>query len=360
MRRVFNFSAGPSTLPEVVLQRAKKELLDYQGTGMSVMEMSHRSPEFLHIARQAEVDIRDLMNIPDNYKVLFLQGGATGQFSAIPLNLAKQSDRADYVITGMWGKKAHKEALKYLDNANIAVKTDAHTHVPPVEDWDISRDSAYVHITPNETIHGVAFTDIPDVGDVPLVGDISSMICSGPLDVSKFGVLYSGAQKNLGPAGLTVVIVRDDLLGRARGHTPAVWHWADKSEADSMLNTPPTYSWYLAGLVLDWLKNDIGGLDKMATINKRKSDALYKAIDDSNFYTNPVEPEFRSNMNIPFTLADPELDKKFIQEAKAEGLVNLGGHRSIGGMRSSIYNAMPEEGVNALIKFMKEFEAKNG
>lgn len=360
MSRVFNFSAGPSTLPEVVLQRAKKELLDYQGTGMSVMEMSHRSPEFLHIARQAEVDIRDLMNIPDNYKVLFLQGGATGQFSAIPLNLAKQSDRADYVITGMWGKKAHKEALKYLDNANIAVKTDAHTHVPPVEDWDISRDSAYVHITPNETIHGVAFTDIPDVGDVPLVGDISSMICSGPLDVSKFGVLYSGAQKNLGPAGLTVVIVRDDLLGRARGHTPAVWHWADKSEADSMLNTPPTYSWYLAGLVLDWLKNDIGGLDKMATINKRKSDALYKAIDDSNFYTNPVEPEFRSNMNIPFTLADPELDKKFIQEAKAEGLVNLGGHRSIGGMRASIYNAMPEEGVNALIKFMKEFEAKNG
>ncbi len=360
MSRVFNFSAGPSTLPEVVLQRAKKELLDYGGTGMSVMEMSHRSPEFLHIARQAELDIRDLMKIPDNYKVLFLQGGATGQFSAIPLNLAKQSDRADYVITGMWGKKAHKEALKYLDNANVAIKTDAHTHVPEVEDWDISSDSAYVHITPNETIHGVAFTDIPDVGDVPLVGDISSMICSGPLDVSKFGVLYSGAQKNLGPAGLTVVIVRDDLLGRARVHTPAVWHWADKSEADSMLNTPPTYSWYLAGLVLDWLKNDIGGLDKMATINKRKSDALYKAIDDSNFYANPVEPKFRSNMNIPFTLADPELDKKFIQEAKEKDLVNLGGHRSIGGMRASIYNAMPEEGVDALIKFMKEFEAKNG
>lgn len=360
MSRVFNFSAGPSTLPEVVLQRAKKELLDYGGTGMSVMEMSHRSPEFLHIARQAELDIRDLMKIPDNYKVLFLQGGATGQFSAIPLNLAKQSDRADYVITGMWGKKAHKEALKYLDNANVAIKTDAHTHVPAVEDWDIGSDSAYVHITPNETIHGVAFTDIPDVGDVPLVGDISSMICSGPLDVSKFGVLYSGAQKNLGPAGLTVVIVRDDLLGRARVHTPAVWHWADKSEADSMLNTPPTYSWYLAGLVLDWLKNDIGGLDKMATINKRKSDALYKAIDDSNFYANPVEPKFRSNMNIPFTLADPELDKKFIQEAKEKDLVNLGGHRSIGGMRASIYNAMPEEGVDALIKFMKEFEAKNG
>lgn len=360
MSRVFNFSAGPSTLPEVVLQRAKKELLDYGGTGMSVMEMSHRSPEFLHIARQAELDIRDLMKIPDNYKVLFLQGGATGQFSAIPLNLAKQSDRADYVITGMWGKKAHKEALKYLDNANVAIKTDAHTHVPAVEDWDISPDSAYVHITPNETIHGVAFTDIPDVGDVPLVGDISSMICSGPLDVSKFGVLYSGAQKNLGPAGLTVVIVRDDLLGRARVHTPAVWHWADKSEADSMLNTPPTYSWYLAGLVLDWLKNDIGGLDKMATTNKRKSDALYKAIDDSNFYANPVEPKFRSNMNIPFTLADPELDKKFIQEAKEKDLVNLGGHRSIGGMRASIYNAMPEEGVDALIKFMKEFEAKNG
>ncbi len=360
MSRVFNFSAGPSTLPGVVLKKAKEELLDYEGVGMSVMEMSHRSPEFIRIARQAELDLRDLMKIPDNYKVLFLQGGATGQFSAIPLNIAKQTDRADYVITGMWGKKAHKEATKYLDNANIAIKTDVNTHVPPVGDWDLSPESAYVHITPNETIHGVSFADIPDVGDVPLVVDIISMICSETLDVSKFGVLYSGAQKNLGPAGLTVVIVREDLLGKARSHTPAVWHWADKSEADSMVNTPPTYSWYLAGLVLDWLKNDIGGLDKMAEINKRKSDKLYKAIDDSDFYANPVELKFRSKMNIPFTLANPELDKVFVQEAEKEGLVNLGGHRSIGGMRASIYNAMPEAGVDALIKFMKEFEARHG
>lgn len=358
--RVFNFSAGPSTLPEVVLEKAKKELLDYKGSGMSVMEMSHRSPEFLQIARQSELDLRGLMQIPDNYKVLFLQGGATGQFSAIPLNLAEQSDRADYVITGMWSEKAYKEALKYLNNANIAIKTDTHTYVPDQKDWDISPRSAYVHITPNETIHGVAYEIIPDVGDVPLVGDISSMICSGPLDVSKFGVLYAGAQKNLGPAGLTVVIVRDDLLDKARIHTPAVWHWADKSAAESMINTPPTYNWYLAGLVLDWLKKDIGGMDKMAEINQRKSDKLYGAIDESEFYSNPVEPKFRSKMNVPFTLASPELDAVFIQEAKKQGLVNLGGHRSIGGMRASIYNAMPEEGVDALIKFIKEFEVKHG
>ncbi|MEK7059537.1 MAG: 3-phosphoserine/phosphohydroxythreonine transaminase [Patescibacteria group bacterium] len=360
MSRVYNFSAGPSTLPEVVLERAKSQLLDYQNSGMSVMEMSHRSPEFLQIARQAEADIRGLMQIPDNYKVLFLQGGATGQFSAIPLNLAKQSDRADYVITGMWGKKAHKEAGKYLENANIAAQTDKHTSVPDRDSWDLSPDSKYVHITPNETIDGVAFAEVPDVGDVPLVGDISSMICSGPLDVSKFGVLYAGAQKNLGAAGLTVVIVRDDLLNRARNHTPTVWHWADKSAAESMLNTPPTYNWYLAGLVLDWLKNDIGGLDKMSELNQRKSDKLYKAIDDSDFYANPVELAFRSRMNVPFTMAKPDLDKAFVTEAQEQGLVNLGGHRSVGGMRASIYNAMPEAGVDALIKFMKEFESRHG
>ncbi len=358
--RVYNFSAGPSTLPLVVLEKAKKELLNYKETGMSVMEMSHRSPEFLEIARQSEADIRELMQIPDNYKVLFLQGGATGQFAAIPLNLAKQTDRADYVITGMWGKKAYKEAQKYVNNATIAAATDVHTSIPEPSSWNISPESAYVHITPNETIHGVSFDQIPDVGNVPLVGDISSMICSERLDVSKFGVLYAGAQKNLGTAGLTVVIVREDLLGRARGDTPSVWHWSDKSEADSMLNTPPTYSWYLAGLVLDWLKNDIGGLDKMAEINKQKSYKLYEAIDSSDFYSNPVEPRFRSKMNIPFTLAKPELDAEFLQQAKQHGLVNLAGHRSIGGMRASIYNAMPLEGVIALIEFMKEFEVKNG
>lgn len=360
MSRVYNFSAGPSTLPEVVLQRAQSQLLDYKGSGMSVMEMSHRSAEFMAIARQAEADIRGLMQIPDNYKVLFLQGGATGQFAAIPLNLAKQSDRADYIITGMWGKKAYKEAQKYLDNATVAAEAEPYTSIPKQSDWNLSPDSKYVHITVNETIHGVAFTDIPDVGDVPLVGDISSTICSRPLDVSKFGVLYAGSQKNLGPAGLTVVIIRDDLLEHARSHTPAVWHWADKSAAESMLNTPPTYSWYMAGLVLDWLKNDIGGLDKMAAINKRKSAKLYDYIDESGFYSNPVQLEFRSGMNVPFVMPDAELDKTFVKEAEEQGLVNLGGHRSVGGMRASIYNAMMEDGVDALIKFMKEFEKKHG
>ncbi|MEK7594772.1 MAG: 3-phosphoserine/phosphohydroxythreonine transaminase [Patescibacteria group bacterium] len=360
MSRVYNFSAGPSTLPEVVLEKAKAQLVDYDGAGMSVMEMSHRSPEFLGIARQAEQDLRDLMKIPDNYKVLFLQGGATGQFAAIPLNLAEQTDTADYVITGMWGKKAHKEAQKYLQNANIAAMPDPYTSIPDQSSWHLSPGSKYLHITVNETIHGVAFNDIPDTGDVPLVGDISSTICSRPLDVSKFGVLYAGAQKNLGPAGLTVVVVRDDLLDTARGHTPAVWHWADKSAAESMLNTPPTYSWYMAGLILDWLKNDIGGLDKMAAINKRKAAKLYKTIDDSDFYANPVEVKSRSLMNVPFTLAKPDLDKTFLEQAAEQGLVNLGGHRSVGGMRASIYNAIPEAGVDALIKFMKEFEAKHG
>lgn len=359
MSRVYNFSAGPSMLPKSVLEIAKKELLNYKNTGMSVMEMSHRSSEFIEIAQKAESDLREIMKIPDNYKVLFLQGGASGQFSAIPLNLAQQSDIADYVITGMWGNKAYKEANKYID-AHIAIKTDPYTFVPDQTKWDVSPGSAYVYITPNETIHGVAYDFVPDMGDVPLVGDISSIICSEPIDVSKFGVLYAGAQKNLGLAGITVVIVRDDLLGRARSHTPAVWHWADKSEADSMLNTPPTYAWYLMGLVLDWLKNEIGGLEKMSEINTRKSQALYKAIDKSEFYDNPVEIPFRSKMNIPFTLKNPDLDKMFIAEAGECGLVNLKGHRSIGGMRASIYNAMPESGVDALIKFMKEFEAKHG
>lgn len=344
-------------LPESVLKQAQNELLDLGGTGMSVMEMSHRSPEFMAIAEQAEADLRELIKIPDNYKVLFLQGGATGQFAAIPLNIAKQSDRADYVITGMWGKKAFKEGEKYLDNINIAVKTDAHTHVPSVADWDLSDKSAYVHITPNETIHGVAFNEIPDVGNVPLVGDISSTILSEPIDASKYGVLYAGAQKNIGPAGITIVIVRDDLLGHARAHTPTVWHWADKAEAGSMLNTPPTFSWYLAGLVLKWLKAQ-GGLEEIAKLNTRKAEKIYKTIDESEFYNNPVEPEYRSKMNIPFTIAKPELEKTFIAEAAKKRLKNLEGHRSIGGMRASIYNAMPEQGVDALVGFMKEFEKK--
>lgn len=359
MSRIYNFSAGPATLPEEVLKQASDEMQNWHGHGMSVMEMSHRSPEFIEIASEAEANLRELMSIPLNYKVLFLQGGASGQFAAIPLNISRKSDRADYIITGMWSKKAHKEASKYLDNANIAVKTDAHTHVPNQADWDVSEDSAYLHITPNETIHGVAFNQIPKVGNVPVVGDISSMILSQPIDVSKYGVLYAGAQKNIGPAGLTVVIIREDLLGHARADTPSVWHWYDKAEAGSMVNTPPTYSWYLAGLVFKWLK-DKGGVEAIHKINLKKSDKLYSAIDTSDFYNNPVEPEFRSIMNIPFTLANPELDSKFIAEAGEQRLKNLEGHRSIGGMRASIYNAMPEEGVDALVKFMKEFEKKHG
>lgn len=356
--RIYNFSAGPATLPEEVLKQASDEMLDWQGHGMSVMEMSHRSPEFIQIAAEAEANLRELMSIPLNYKVLFLQGGATGQFAAIPLNISKKSDRADYAITGMWSKKAHKEAEKYLENANIAIKTEAHTHVPKIEDWDLSEDSAYVHITPNETIHGVAFSEVPDI-DVPIVGDISSMILSQPIDVSKYGVLYAGAQKNIGPAGITIVIVRDDLLGHARANTPAVWHWQDKADSDSMVNTPPTYSWYLAGLVFKWLKKQ-GGVEGIYKINQQKAKLLYGAIDNSDFYTNPVEPEFRSIMNIPFTLVKPELDKIFVEEAAEAGLKNLEGHRSIGGMRASIYNAMSLEGVEALVKFMKEFEKKHG
>lgn len=346
-------------LPEKVLEQAKRELLDWQGSGMSVMEMSHRSKEFIGIAQEAEANLRELLKIPSSYHVLFLQGGATAQFAAIPLNLAKQQDRADYVITGAWGKKAYEEAKKYLDNANIAAKTDAHNHVPAVEDWDLSNDSAYVHITPNETIHGVAFSEVPDVGKVPLVADVSSVLLSEPVDVNKYSVLYAGAQKNIGPAGLTIVIVREDLMGRARSHTPSIWHWEDQAQAGSMINTPPTFSWYLAGLVFRWLKN-MGGIAAIDKINQRKANTLYGFIDKSDFYANPVGKKFRSRMNIPFTLAKPELESTFMDEATKAGLVNLTGHRSVGGMRASIYNAMPQEGVDALVKFMKEFEKKYG
>lgn len=359
MHRVYNFSAGPGILAVEVLEQAQKELLDWHGCGMGVMEMSHRSKEFVGIAQQAEADLRELLDVPKNYHVLFLQGGATAQFAAIPLNLAGQEDRADYVITGAWGKKAFEEAKKYLDKANIAAKTDPHTHVPPPEDWDLSPNSAYVHITPNETIHGVAFNKIPDVGKVPLVADVSSVLFSEPIDISKFGVLYAGAQKNIGPAGLAIVIVREDLLDHARSHTPAIWHWADQAQAGSMVNTPPTFSWYLAGLVFKWLK-ELGGIKAIDKINQRKADLLYTAIDKSDFYANPVQKKFRSRMNVPFTLAKPELDEKFLAEAAKAGLVNLAGHRSVGGMRASIYNAMPPEGVEALVKFMKGFEKRYG
>jgi len=356
--RVYNFSAGPAMVPEPVLKQAAEEMLDWHGYGMSVMEMSHRSPEFLQIAEEAAADLRELMRIPDDYRVLFLQGGATGQFAAIPMNLAKPTHTADYVINGIWGKKAADEAKKFI-KVNIAAQADPFTYVPDQKAWRLSDKAAYIHITPNETINGVAFKAAPIETKASLVGDISSMILSESIDVSRYGVLYAGAQKNMGPAGLAIVIVRDDLLGRARKETPLVWNWSEKSVAGSMLNTPPTYSWYLAGLICKWLKAQ-GGIKAITEINHRKAQKLYVTIDESDFYSNNIKPDYRSIMNVVFTLAKPELDKTFTEEAGRQGLKNLGGHRSVGGLRASIYNAMPEAGVDALIKFMKEFEKKYG
>jgi phosphoserine aminotransferase len=360
MSRVFNFSAGPAMLPEEVLQQASEEMLDWHGSGASIMEMSHRGKEFIAVAAQAEADLRELMRIPDNYKVLFLQGGAALQFAMVPVNLLRGKKTADYINTGAWSKKAISEAKRYCE-VNVAASGEASnfTAIPAFGSWKLKRDAAYVHYTPNETIGGVEFHWVPDTGDVPLVADLSSTILSRPVDVSRFGLIYAGAQKNIGPAGLTVVIVRDDLIGETLSPCPSLFDYKEQAENDSMLNTPPTYSWYLAGLVFQWLKRK-GGLQAMADINKRKADKLYAAIDGSDFYSNPVEPVSRSWMNIPFTLANPELDAVFLKEAAANGLITLKGHRSVGGMRASIYNAMPEEGVDALIAFMKDFESRNG
>ncbi len=360
MSRVYNFSAGPAMLPEAVLRRAQEEMLDWHGSGMSVMEMSHRGEHFMSIARQAEADLRELMGIPDNYRVLFLQGGASLQFAMVPLNLMRGPGKADYVLTGSWSKKAIAEGKRF-GAVNIAASTEetGFTTVPPQETWQLDPEAAYVHYTPNETIQGVEFHWIPDTGDVPLVADMSSTILSRPIDVTRFGVIYAGAQKNIGPAGLTIVIVREDLIGHAQAGTPTMLDYATHAEAGSMYNTPPTYAWYMAGLVFQWLKEQ-GGLAAMAERNKRKADKLYAAIDASDFYANPVDPTARSWMNVPFTLADPSLDPVFLKEAEAEGLVTLKGHRSVGGMRASIYNAMPEEGVDALVQFMAEFERRHG
>jgi len=359
MSRVYNFSAGPAALPEEVLKQAQEEMLDWQGSGMSVMEMSHRGKEFMSIAAQAEADLRELMAIPDNYKVLFLQGGASSQFSMVPMNLLRGKASADYINTGSWSKKAIAEAKKYCQ-VNVVGETPAGEFtVPSAESLKLNADAAYLHYTPNETIQGIEFPYVPASGDVPLVGDFSSTILSRPVDVSKFGVIYAGAQKNIGPAGLTVVIIRDDLIGETVAGTPAMFDYQIQADGESMYNTPPTYGWYLAGLVFQWLKRN-GGLTSMAETNHRKAAALYAAIDGSGFYNNPVEPVCRSWMNVPFTLADAELDAKFLTEAKEAGLVTLKGHRSVGGMRASIYNAMPEAGVQALIDFMAEFEKRNG
>ncbi len=356
MARVFNFSAGPATLPQDVLEQAREEMLDWHGSGMSVMEMSHRGKEFVAIAAAAEADLRELMAIPPNYKVLFLQGGATAQFAVIPMNLLRGRGKADYVNTGAWSKKAIKEAKQYCE-VNVAASSEAanFTTIPAEGEWRLNDDAAYVHYTPNETIGGVEFHWIPDTGDVPLVADFSSTLLSRPIDVSRYGLIYAGAQKNIGPAGLTVVIVREDLIGEVLPGTPSVFDYKVQAENDSMLNTPPTYAWYLAGLVFQWIKRN-GGLEGMAERNRRKAEKLYSVIDASDFYANPVDPACRSWMNVPFTLADPALDGDFLKQAEAAGLVSLKGHRSVGGMRASIYNAMPEAGVDALLELMAEFE----
>jgi phosphoserine aminotransferase len=360
MSRVYNFSAGPATLPEPVLRQAAEEMLDWQGTGMSVMEMSHRGKAFVSIAERAEADLRELLEVPDNYRVLFLQGGATAQFSAVPLNLIGDASSVDYVNTGSWSKKAIAEARKYTA-VNVAAEGGSGDPmaIPPQSEWQCDPNAAYLHYCANETITGVEFPEIPDAGDVPLVSDMSSTFLSRPLDVSRFGVIYAGAQKNFGPAGLTVVIVRDDLLNRASAQVPAIWDYRRQAESDSMLNTPATYSLYIAGLVFQWLK-EVGGLAAMGEINRRKSARLYEAIDRSAFYRNPVAPDARSWMNVPFVLADDSLDATFLEEASAAGLDTLKGHRSVGGMRASIYNAMPEAGVDALIDFMADFERRHG
>jgi phosphoserine aminotransferase len=356
MSRVYNFSAGPAALPEEVLQQAQAEMLDWNGSGMSVMEMSHRGKEFMSIAAEAEADLRELMGVPDSYKVLFLQGGASSQFTAIPMNLLRGKSKADYINTGSWSKKAIGEAKRYCE-VNVAAETSMKT--PAQSELSLDSDAAYLHYTPNETIQGVEFPYIPETGDVPLVADMSSTILSRPVDVSKFGMIYAGAQKNIGPAGLTLVIVREDLLGDALKYTPTMLNYATMAENDSMYNTPPTYAWYLAGLVFKLLKKK-GGLAAMAEVNERKAKKLYDAIDASDFYANPVNPADRSWMNVPFTLANADLDADFLAEAKGAGLVTLKGHRSVGGMRASIYNAMPEAGVEALVAFMADFEKRRG
>jgi len=356
MSRVFNFSAGPAMVPEAVLKQAQAEMLDWQGSGMSVMEMSHRGKAFLSIAAKAEADLRDIMSIPENYKVLFLQGGASAQFAMVPMNLLGDKTSADYINTGAWSKKAISEAKRYC-TVNIVAETKG-DRAPKASELRFDPEAAYVHYTPNETIGGVEFDYIPDTGDVPLVADFSSSIISREIDVSKFGIIYAGSQKNIGPAGLAVVIVRDDLIGKAKDTVPAMFNYKTHADADSMYNTPPTYTWYFAGLVFNWIKQN-GGLPKMAEVNARKAAKLYAAIDGSEFYANPVEVSSRSRMNVPFTLANAELDAVFLAEAKKVGLVTLKGHRSVGGMRASIYNAMPEAGVDALVAFMAEFERKH-
>lgn len=358
MSRVYNFSAGPAMIPEAVLKQAQEEMLDFSGTGSSVMELSHRSKEFIAVAEQAEADLREVMTIPANYKVLFLQGGASSQFSMVPVNLLNGAKKADYLLTGQWSKKAVAEAKRFCNVNLVTDNSDSNfTTIADPSEWTFSDDAAYVHYTPNETIVGLEFDSVP-VTDKPLVADMSSNILSREIDVSKFGLIYAGAQKNIGPAGLTIVIVREDLLGNAMSNMPSMFDYKVHADNDSMYNTPPTNSWYLAGLVFKWIK-DQGGIKAVEKINQRKSTKLYEAIDNSSFYSNPIDKKYRSWMNVPFMLADDNLDKLFIEQAMINGLTTIKGHRSLGGMRASIYNAMPESGVDALVQFMAEFEKTN-
>ncbi len=359
MERIYNFSAGPSMLPLPVLEKAAADLVNYQNTGMSVMEMSHRSPAYEAIISEAQVLLRRLMNIPDEYKVLFLQGGASTQFAAVPYNLLNGSGKADYVISGQFSKKAAKEAQKYGDIRIVASSEDKNnTYIPQLKREDFRPDADYVHICFNNTIYGTKYNYIPDTGDIPLVADMSSCILSEPVDVTKFGVIYAGAQKNMAPAGLTVVIVREDLIGKSRPDTPVMFDYKTLADNDSMYNTPPCWSIYIAKLVYEWLL-DLGGLEAMKKRNEKKAAVLYDYLDSQSYYIAPVEKPYRSMMNVTFVTGDADLDKKFAKLAGEQGFANIKGHRSVGGMRASIYNAMPYEGVAALVEFMKKFAAEN-
>ncbi|MDX1795979.1 MAG: 3-phosphoserine/phosphohydroxythreonine transaminase [Hydrogenovibrio sp.] len=351
--RAFNFSAGPAMLPEAVMRKAQAEFLDWKNTGMSVMEVSHRSKEFMALAHAMEADLREIMRIPDNYKVLFTHGGASLQFAAIPMNLTQPEDTVDYINTGVWSTKAIKEASRYV---NVNVVSETETEIQPFSEMTFSPDAKYVHICQNETITGVEFQSLPQT-DKPIIADFSSTILSRPINVSDYGVIYAGAQKNIGPAGLAIVIVREDLIGHARSDTPTLMNWQTYNDNESMFNTPSTYAWYLASLVFEWIKEQ-GGVEKMAEVNERKARKLYDLIDASDFYYNDVAKDVRSWMNVTFKLKNPELDAIFLEESKAAGLLSLKGHKVYGGMRASIYNAMPEEGIDALVDFMKSFEEK--
>jgi len=357
MSVVFNFSAGPAMLPSQVMEKAQHEFINWQNTGCSVMEMSHRSKEFISLANKAEADLRELMNIPQNYKVLFCHGGGRGQFSAIPLNLLPKGRTADYIVSGSWSKAAAKEAENFgtINTINVVTENNSEKQVMDGKDWPLTPDAAFVHYCPNETVDGIEMFDVPDTKGVPIVADMSSTILSRTIDVTKFGLIYAGAQKNIGPSGLTIVIVDQKLLGNARLNTPCIMNYQLITDHDSMYNTPPTYAWYLASLVFEWLK-DKGGVSAIAEINREKASLIYQFVDSSQFYTNNITAANRSLMNVPFWLTDESLNEAFLSQAKEQGLVALKGHRIVGGMRASIYNAMPIEGVIALVDFMKKFE----